>query len=37
MVGISYFKYRPSMTANTDFDFRLKCGLLDDVFTIVDI
>lgn len=27
----------PSMTANTDFDCRLKCGLIDDVLTIVDI
>ena len=25
------------MTANTDFDCRLKCGLIDDVLTIVDI
>ena len=25
------------MTANTQFDFDLKCGLLDDVLTIVDI
>lgn len=27
----------PSMTANTPFDCRLKCGLIDDVLTIVDI
>lgn len=27
----------PSMTANTDFDCRLKCGLIDDALTIVDI
>ena len=25
------------MTANTDFDCRLKCGLIDDVLTIIDI
>lgn len=25
------------MTANTDFDCRLKCGLIDDVLTIVDL
>jgi len=25
------------MTANTQFDFDLKCGLLDDVLTIVDV
>lgn len=25
------------MTANTDFDCRLKCGLIDDALTIVDI
>jgi tubulin polyglutamylase TTLL9 len=25
------------MTANTLFDFNLKCGLLDDVLTIVDV
>jgi tubulin polyglutamylase TTLL9 len=27
----------PSMTANTDFDCKLKCGLIDDVLTIIDI
>jgi tubulin polyglutamylase TTLL9 len=27
----------PSMTANTDFDCRLKCGMVDDVLSIVDI
>jgi len=27
----------PSMTANTPIDFELKCGLLDDVFTIIDL
>jgi tubulin polyglutamylase TTLL9 len=27
----------PSMTANTDFDCRLKCGLIDDVLSIIDI
>jgi tubulin polyglutamylase TTLL9 len=27
----------PSMTANTDFDCRLKCGLIDDVLSIVDV
>lgn len=27
----------PSMTANTDFDCKLKCGLIDDALTIVDI
>ncbi len=27
----------PSMTANTPHDFELKCGLLDDVFTIIDL
>ena len=27
----------PSMTANTQVDFELKCNLLDDVFTIVDM
>lgn len=27
----------PSMTANTDFDCRLKCGLIDDVLTIVNL
>lgn len=25
------------MTANTAVDFELKCGLLDDVFTIIDM
>ena len=25
------------MTANTQFDCRLKCGLIDDVLTIVDL
>ena len=25
------------MTANTQFDERLKCGLIDDVLTIVDL
>lgn len=25
------------MTANTDFDCKLKCGLIDDVLTIVDM
>lgn len=25
------------MTANTPIDFELKCGLLDDVFTIIDL
>lgn len=25
------------MSANTEFDFQLKCGLLDDTFTIVDL
>jgi len=27
----------PSMTANTPHDFELKCDLLDDVFTIIDM
>ena len=27
----------PSMTANTQNDFELKVGLLDDVFTIIDM
>jgi len=27
----------PSMTANTDFDCKLKCGLIDDVLSIVDL
>ncbi|CAK93295.1 unnamed protein product (macronuclear) [Paramecium tetraurelia] len=27
----------PSMTSNTPIDFELKCGLLDDVFTIIDL
>ena len=27
----------PSMTANTQNDFELKCNLLDDVFTIIDM
>jgi len=27
----------PSMTANTQVDWELKCGLLDDVFTIIDM
>jgi len=27
----------PSMSANTEADNELKCGLLDDVFTIVDM
>jgi tubulin polyglutamylase TTLL9 len=27
----------PSMTANTQVDFELKCNLLDDVFTIIDM
>jgi len=27
----------PSMTANTKDDFELKCGLLDDTFTILDL
>jgi tubulin polyglutamylase TTLL9 len=27
----------PSMTANTPSDFDMKCGLLDDVFTILDL
>ena len=27
----------PSMTANTDFDCQLKCGLIDDVLSIIDI
>ena len=27
----------PSMTANTANDFELKVGLLDDVFTIIDM
>jgi len=27
----------PSMTANTTHDFELKCNLLDDVFTIIDM
>ncbi|CAK86156.1 unnamed protein product (macronuclear) [Paramecium tetraurelia] len=27
----------PSMTSNTPVDFELKCGLLDDVFTIIDL
>lgn len=25
------------MTSNTPIDFELKCGLLDDVFTIIDV
>ena len=25
------------MSANTEFDFKLKCGFLDDVYTIVDM
>jgi tubulin polyglutamylase TTLL9 len=27
----------PSLTANTDADARLKVGLLDDVFTVLDL
>jgi tubulin polyglutamylase TTLL9 len=27
----------PSMSANTPFDCKLKCGLIDDVLTIVDL
>jgi len=27
----------PSMTANTEQDAQLKCNLLDDVFTILDL
>lgn len=27
----------PSMTANTQVDWELKCGCLDDVFTIIDM
>ncbi|CAD8194182.1 unnamed protein product [Paramecium pentaurelia] len=27
----------PSMTSNTPIDFELKCGLLDDVYTIIDL
>ena len=27
----------PSMTSNTPVDFELKVGLLDDVFTILDL
>jgi tubulin polyglutamylase TTLL9 len=27
----------PSMTANTEFDFQLKCGLVDDVLSIIDL
>ena len=27
----------PSMTANTPQDFELKCNLLDDAFTIIDM
>lgn len=27
----------PSMTANTPSDFELKCGLIDDVFTLIDL
>ena len=27
----------PSMSANTEVDNELKCGLLDDVFTILDL
>jgi len=27
----------PSMTANTPSDFEMKCGLLDDVFTVADL
>ena len=27
----------PSMTANTDFDCQLKCGLVDDVLSIIDM
>lgn len=27
----------PSLTANTPSDFEMKCNLLDDVFTILDL
>lgn len=27
----------PSMTANTDFDCQLKCGMVDDVLSILDL
>ena len=27
----------PSMTANTEFDSQLKCGMVDDVLSIVDL
>lgn len=39
MQGIYRFKKikSPSMTSNTPIDFELKCGLLDDVFTIIDL
>ena len=29
--------FSPSMRANTPDDYKLKCGLIDDVLTIVDI
>lgn len=31
-----YIIYSPSMTANTEIDRKLKNGLLDDAFTILD-
>jgi hypothetical protein len=34
---ISYHESSPSMTANTPQDFELKCNLLDDAFTIIDM
>jgi len=30
-------KFSPSMTANTPEDCEVKCGLLDDTFTIIDM
>lgn len=27
----------PSMTANTEFDCKLKCGLVDDVLSVLDL
>jgi tubulin polyglutamylase TTLL9 len=37
MQGILKQYISPSMTSNTPIDFELKCGLLDDVFTIIDV
>lgn len=37
MQGKFIDQFSPSMTSNTPADFELKCGLLDDVFTIIDV